>query len=219
MPHTSQGSAGGGASPAHIIVTVDGVLPSGLRLVTCRLDDSYPDGAVVAKPHADAQVLMRTAVSRQGILRVDFADFATPGAPPTWFVHVDEPQSAPRATNLVAFVGDRFPAGTIIDGRQFATLGIRSESQVAAIRWYPRGGLVHQVFVAPQWRRHQLAIHIIYAAEALHRAQGWPGWIHGDGRRTELGQKLMSGMRHPQRWAPLTEVMPSMDAPAPSEDG
>lgn len=204
-----------GAWPAHIIVTDDGVLPSGLRRVTLRLDDSYPDGAVVPDPPDDAPVLLRTKSSMRGMMQIEFGDFVTPQAPPTWFVHVDEPDSSPRATNLVAFAGNRLPAGTVIDNDEFATMGIRSQGQVGAIRWYPRGGLVHQVFVDPPWRRRQVAMHIIYAAEALHRARRWPGWIHGDGRRTELGQQLMKGIRHPQRIAPLSQQMPSMDAPRP----
>jgi len=197
--------------PAHVIVTYDATLPSGVRALTCRLDDAYRDGTVLENPPADAPVLLRTAASRYGILHVKMGEFVTPDAPPAWFVHVAEPAATPPATNLVAFVSDRFPPGTVIDNRHFATLGIRSDGQAAAIRWYPRGGLVHQVFVAPHWRGRQLASHIIYAAEAFHLANGWPGWLHADGRLTELGQKLMARTRHPQRFAPLTEVMPPMD--------
>jgi hypothetical protein len=52
---------------------------------------------------------------------------------------------------------------------------------------------------------------LIYAAEALHQAQGWPGHLHGDGRRTDLGSRFAAGVRHPQRVAPLTDLMPDMD--------
>jgi len=208
---TDQPTPDASPTPAHVIVTYDADLPSGLRALTCRMSDAYPDGTVVEDPPADAPILLRTTASRFGILHIRIGEVATPDAPPVWFVHVDEPDATPRATNLVAFVGDRFPAGTVIDNRQFATLGIRSDGQAGAIRWYPGGGLVHQVYVARAWRGRQLASHIIYAAAGFHRAKGWPGWLRGDGRLTELGQKLMARSRHPQRFAPLTEVMPPMD--------
>jgi hypothetical protein len=52
---------------------------------------------------------------------------------------------------------------------------------------------------------------LLYTASAFHQAQGWPGKLHGDGRRTALGQALLGGIRHAHRASPLTETMPPMD--------
>lgn len=197
--------------PAHLIVTVDRVLLSGLRAVTIRLDDSHPDGALVEEPPADAPVLARTTASPHGVLRVEVDEAITPRAPRPWFVLVEEPKASPPAVNMVAFLSSRFPPGTVLADAEFARLGIRSEGQVAALRWYPRGGLIHQIYVAKPWRGRQLATHLLAAAEAVHRSHGWPGWLHGDGRLTELGQRLLTRSRHPQRFAPLREIMPPMD--------
>ena len=197
--------------PAHLIVTVDRVLLSGLLAVTIRLDDSSPDGAQVENPPADAPVFARTVSSLHGILHVEVGDSVAPRAPMPWFVLVQEPRAARPAVNLVAFASSHFPPGTVLADAEFARLGIRSEGQVAAVRWYPHGGLVHQVYVAKPWRGRQLATHLLAAAEAVHHSHGWPGWLHADGRLTELGQRMLTRSRHPQRFAPLREVMPPMD--------
>jgi hypothetical protein len=78
------------------------------------------------------------------------------------------------------------------------------------VRWY-RNGLVHQIFVAKDYRRMHLATILLYMAGAWHQANGWEGRIHGDGRRTELGEQLLATLNHPQRYAPLDQVMPPMD--------
>jgi hypothetical protein len=187
-------------------------LDSGLWQVTCRLNDAYPDGSRVDDPDLTAPVFWRTLPAEHGLVRFELAGFATPAAPKVWFVNVDEPRASPKATNLVAFANDRMPAGTILSRYQFATLGVSNDEQAGAVRWYPANGLVHQIFVATAWRRRQLATHLLYAAGAFHQANGWPGHLHGDGRRTELGERLVAGLRHPGRFQSLTETMPTMDA-------
>lgn len=187
-------------------------LENGLWEVTARLHDAHPDGAQVPSPDPDAVVMWRSEASAAGLIRIELAPFATPHAPAVWFVNVPEPRATPPATNLVAFANDRKPAGTVITKFQFATLGVSNDEQVAAVRWYPSSGLVHQVYVAAGWRRHQLATHVLYAADAFHQANGWRGHLHGDGRRTELGEQLVAGLRHPGRFRPLDQTMPAMDA-------
>ena len=186
-------------------------LENGLWEVTARLDEAHPDGAQVLAPNPDAVVLWRSKESPAGLIRIELADFATPKAPAVWFVSVPEARATPPATNLVAFASDLKPPGTVVTKYQFATLGVSNNDQVAAVRWYPSTGLVHQVYVSADWRRHQLATHVLYAAEAFHQANGWPGHLHGDGRRTELGERLVAGLRHPGRFKPLDKTMPAMD--------
>jgi hypothetical protein len=57
---------------------------------------------------------------------------------------------------------------------------------------------------------------LIYAASAYHQLHGWAGRLHSDGRRTSMGQQLVAGLRHPDRIAPLSTLMPPMD---PTEGG
>jgi len=183
----------------------------GVWEITARVTE-LADGAIADADDEAAPLAFSTHASDRGILRIALADWATPLAPPLWFVLVDEKRSTPRAVNLVAFAGDNFAPGTVITHYQFATLGIRNETQAGAVRWYPDGGLVHQIFVAPQWRRHQVATHLLYAAEALHQSHAWPGKLNGDGRRTDLGEQLISGLAsYPSRFLPLAETMPPMD--------
>jgi hypothetical protein len=187
-------------------------LGNGLWEVTARLDEAHPDGAQVITPNRDAVVLWSSEESSTGLIRIELADFATPQAPAVWFVSVPEPRATPSATNLVAFASDHKPPGTVVTKYQFATLGVSNDEQVAAVRWYPSTGLVHQVYVSAGWRRQQLGTHVLYAADAFHQANGWPGHLHGDGRRTQLGERLVAGLRHPARFKPLEKTMPPMDA-------
>lgn len=183
-------------------------LESGLHLVSAHRGHEHPDGATL---HDGRPALWSTELSEQGIIRVLVAPEAVSDAPPTWFVYVDEPRAELPAANLVAYVTDDFPAGTIINRFQFGSLGLPSDAQAGAVRWLRQLGLVHQIFVAPEWRRRQVATLLVYTASAFHQANGWPGRLHGDGRRTELGEQFVSTFDHPERIVPLDETMPPMD--------
>lgn len=192
---------------------------TGLVEVTSHLNSLHADGDVVsATSEPDvADEVWRATASAQGLLHITIAPSATPGAPPVWFVLVQEPQASPPAVNLVAYSTDALPAdnalplGTVVSSNRFPVLGVANNAQIAAIRWYPANGLIHQVYVNPSARRQSLGTVMIYAASALHQAHGWSGRLHGDGRRTEIGDQFVAGLRHPQRFAPLTEVQPPMD--------
>lgn len=182
-------------------------LASGLHLVSAHRGDEFPDGSTM---HGGHPALWSTEASENGMLRVLVSLDSVPDAPPTWFVNVDEPRAMPPATNLVAYATGDFPAGTIINRFQFGSLGIPSEEQAGAIRWF-RDGLVHQVFVAPKWRRKQLGTLLIYAASAFHQANGWEGKLHGDGRYTDLGDRFLQQVPHAARIPQRSAKMPPMD--------
>jgi hypothetical protein len=196
---------------------------NGRAEVSSHFNDAHPDGAVVSahdEPSCDNEV-WHARDSHAGIMHIDIDPASIPNAPPVWFVYVPEPQASPAAANLVAYEVDGAtpsskppslpPAGTVISAQRFPVLGVPNDAQVAAIRWYPHDGLIHQVYVRQDARRKSLGTLMIYAASALHQSHGWPGVIHGDGRRTDLGDKFVAGLRHPQRYQPLTETQPPMD--------
>lgn len=174
--------------------------------------DEHPDGEVALEADAPEGTpwVWRTRGVECGIVGVEFGSEVREGALQLWFVNVDEPNAKPAATSLVAFATDDFEPGTIVNNYTFAASRVDNSLQVGAIRWY-RTGIIHQVFVAEQWRRRFVASLLIYAASAFHQSNGWPGCLRSDGRRTDLGEKFAAGVRHPQRVAPLTETMPSMD--------
>ncbi|MCU1507755.1 MAG: N-acetyltransferase [Glaciihabitans sp.] len=193
------------------VYSADSQLSNGLWAMTCRLSDDHPDGSTVEHPDPARPLFWRTLESAEGLVRVEFAEFVTPEAPPVWFVYVDEPMANPPAAILVAYANDRMPAGTVISKHRFPTLGIHSNEQVAAVRWYPADGLIHQLYVTEKWRRQQLGTRILYAAGAFHIANRWNGKLHADGRRTDLGERFVAAAQKPERAAPLTETMPPMD--------
>jgi GNAT superfamily N-acetyltransferase len=208
-------------SPAQHVWYVRGTrLDNGLHEVTAFVGAEHDDGTVVdvdiddlvGHPH-----LWRAAAGERGVITVTLSASAAIGSPDLWFVNVNEPRSSPAATNLVAFASDHVTAGTIIDKFAFASLGVDNNDQAGAIRWYPGTGVIHQIFVAEKWRRQQVGTALLYTASAFHQANGWPGHLRADGRRTELGQRLAAALKHPSRVAPLSETMPPMD-PAASAD-
>jgi ribosomal protein S18 acetylase RimI-like enzyme len=191
---------------------------SELLAVRAYTSDAHPDGSVIDASSADVGDIAASlkafeigAGPERSIARLTLEPWIAPGAPEVWFCCVDEPRAPRSAANLVAFANDRLPAGTIVSSMQFPTLGVSSAEQAGAIRWYHDGATIHQIYVAENYRRMHLGTVLIYGAEALHQANGWPGFLRGDGRRTDLGSRFAAGLRHPQRVAPLTEIMPGMD--------
>jgi ribosomal protein S18 acetylase RimI-like enzyme len=201
---------------------------SELFTVRAYTSDAHADGSVfeASSPELSelSDALKAYEISPEGpgsIARLRLEPWTAPGAPDVWFCWVDEPARvgsrdatgtpSKAAANLVAFANDRLPAGTIVSSMQFPTLGVSSAEQAGALRWYRDGGTIHQIYVGERYRRMHLGTALLYAASALHQANGWPGFLRGDGRRTDLGSRFAAGLRHPQRVAPLTELMPDMD--------
>jgi len=143
--------------------------------------------------------------------RVHAVEVDLPGIPLCWYVELPEPDAGPAANTLVAFSDPRYAEGTVLDAREAAAAGVSGAQQVAAIRWWPESGLVHQLYVVPAQRRRGLGRKIATAAFGVQLGHGLPD-LHGDGRRTELGEawraSLPDGMA--ARMAPWSQVLPPM---------
>ena len=200
-----------------VVYVRDSALDESRWSVSAYRTSLYVDGAVVENPEwgTTPPLVWKTVPSDRGMMKIEIGPGEIPGAPNLWFVHVDEPKASPRATNIVGFATDHFPAGTLVTKYQFASAGVSNDDQVGAIRWYPTIATVHQVYVAPDWRRRKAGSALLYAADAVHQSLGWPGRLRSDGRRTNLGEQFLAAQRYPGRFAPRTEVSPSMDEPRP----
>lgn len=203
-------------SAQHIWYRELGATPSGLRLAEAWADAVHAEGAYSDDEPGDAELVWRTSAVERGLLKVTIPPHRAPGAPALWFVVVDEPRAQRPACNLVAYSDDALPAGTIVSNHAFAGLGVRSDTQLGAVRWY-RDGLVHQIFVSPDHRRQNIGTALLHAAGAWQQANRWPGFLHSDGRRTMLGQLFLAAKQYPNRVRALTETMPDMDAPTEPE--
>jgi GNAT superfamily N-acetyltransferase len=142
---------------------------------------------------------------------VHAVDVARPAAPLCWYVELPEPDAGPAANTLVAFSDGRFPEGTVLDAARATAAGITGTRQVAAVRWWPSTGLVHQLYVVSGYRRRGLASKLVQAAFGVQYARGLPD-IHGDGRRTELGEAWRQSLPEAvsARMSGWSEVMPPM---------
>jgi hypothetical protein len=132
-------------------------LDNGLWEMRGWLGDELQDGAEVDEPREGWIPVWTTSATESGLLQIAFDRFAPDGDVNVWLVFVDEPKANPPAANLVAFVGDQRPMGTVVSRYTFAGMGVSNDEQAGAVRWYPDGGLVHQIYISPQFRRHRLA--------------------------------------------------------------
>ncbi len=191
----------------------EGALPGGRWQVRCLFSDDHPDGTVVEQP-GDTEgrfEIWRADLDDEGRPRILVNPDAVPGAPAMWFVALPEARAPRPAMALVGFDKDAVPVGSVINDPTFFHLPISNDDQVGAIRWWSQEAVVDQVFVGDAYRRRHVASALIYAASAYHQLHGWPGRLHSDGRRTSMGQELVAGLRHPDRIAPLSNLMPPMD--------
>ena len=178
------------------------------------LSAEFPAHTVVQLPGSRRPAGWAVAVqSDDPGVRVQRVEVALPGAPLLWYVEVIEP----GASTLVAFSDARFADGTLVDARAVRTAGVDGARQVGALRWWPGTGLVHQIYVTPVHRRRGVGHKLSRAVFGLQAARGLPP-LHGDGRRTELGEEWRSGLPAAvaARMAPLSEVMPPMTPVPPA---
>ena len=139
-------------------------------------------------------------------------EVALPGSPLLWYVELPEPEGALPATTLVAFSDARYADGRLLSPDEAGAAGITADAQVGALRWWPGSGLVHQVYVGPGHRRRGVAHKLARAAFGLQAARGLPA-LHGDGRRTDLGERWRQAMPEAVavRMAGWSQRLPAMD--------
>jgi GNAT superfamily N-acetyltransferase len=179
------------------------------------LSDEFPPGAVVDLPSGGRPSRWQVAVEADVVGgRIHVVEVALPDVPLLWYVEVAEPDAAPAATTLVAFSDARYGEGRVLSRNEAQAAGVSAADQVAALRWWPGTGLAHQVYVQPAFRRRGMAAKLAHAAYGVQMARGLPP-LHGDGRRTELGERWRDGLPEYASWrlAPLSEVMPAMTPP------
>lgn len=143
--------------------------------------------------------------------RVRSVEVNLPGAPLLWYVELPDPAADPAATTLVAFSDARRADGAVLTAEEGRAAGVGSGEQVAAVRWWPGSGLVHQLYVGPSHRRRGVARTLVHAAGGVQAARGLPP-LRGDGRRTDLGEQWLAGTAGylAARAAPRTHRMPPM---------
>jgi GNAT superfamily N-acetyltransferase len=170
------------------------------------LSADFPPGTVVDLPGSRLPTGWQVAVTTEAD-RVRSVAVALPGAPLLWYVELPEPD----ATTLVAFSDPRYADGAVLPSAEARAAGVAGDDQVAALRWWPGTGLVHQVYVQPAHRRRGVAGKLAQAGGGIQAARGLPD-LHGDGRRTDLGEWWREGLPGyvATRLADRTHRLPAM---------
>jgi GNAT superfamily N-acetyltransferase len=111
-------------------------------------------------------------------------------APALWYVEAPETAANPPAMVLVAYATEDLPDGAVVDNPTFTAMPVRSADQVAAIRWWPANGQIHQIYVDPAHRRRGIGRKLFAVAGGYVAARGWSRiWVSGE--RTELGESAL----------------------------
>lgn len=155
--------------------------------------DEHPDGSLVdLDGEPPRPPIVTTRLDRGGrVTNIAVAADLAGGAPPLWYVEVPETAAKPPAMVLIAYSTGDLPDGTVIDNPTFAAMPIRSDEQVAAIRWWPANGQIHQIYVGPEHRRKGIGRKLAAAAGGYVAARGWPRmWVSGE--RTDLGEAMLT---------------------------
>jgi GNAT superfamily N-acetyltransferase len=176
------------------------------------LSAEFPAGMTVDLPDVRRPARWQAAVQLGADgQQVHAVEVNEPDVPLLWYVELPEPTEAPAATSLVAFSDSRQREGRLLTAAEARDAGVTAAQQVAAVRWWPGTGLVHQLYVGAQHRGHGLARKLVQAAYALQACRGLPA-LHGDGRRTDLGEVWRRSLPDAiaDRMAPLSQVMPPM---------
>jgi GNAT superfamily N-acetyltransferase len=185
--------------------------PHGHTLVAVLSGDFRP-GTVVDLPGERRPSGWRLAVDVRTDGSVCSVQVAAQGAPLLWYVELTEPGGDEPATTLVAFSDARCADGTVLDAGTARASGVSAAEQVGAVRWWTGSGLVHQVYVQPAARERGVGAKLVQAAYGLQAARGLPE-VHGDGRRTDLGEQWRGSLPEEiavrmapwsQRMAPMT---------------
>lgn len=177
-------------------------------------NDRHGDAEVVDTVEGDpseAVAVVRTEAATGRLLGVLVTEVLAPRAPPLWYVGFPEDDAQRPAISLVAFSSDDLPDGVVVDAATFTNMPVSSDQQVAAVRWWYETGQLHQIYVAPTWRRRDIATKLILAAAGVRAAHGWPA-LWGGGERTDLGEAYASNSPesfHGRRM-PRTSALPPM---------
>lgn len=184
-------------------------LPGGRFEVAGLLSGHFPDGATVGPgpdlaefPGAIELLTVRLDRLRRPVVAI--APWATPGAPGLWFVEADASTPDRAMHSLVAFGTEHHLDGTVIPNAAFFTMPVRSDEQVAALRWDTTTGEIDQIHVAPDVRDQGVAKKLIIVGGAYHAHRGWEGKVHVGGRRSDAVEEMLVG-RSPLRVTPRTE--------------
>lgn len=196
------------------------VLPQAMGLVEVAgyAGDEHPDGVTVddvaERPDRGEPVVVCRSRGRDRVSDVHVARWVAPNAPPLWYVESPEPAARPPAMTLIAFAAADVAPGSVIDQATFTGLPVRSDAQTAALRWWTGTGQIHQIYVAPAYRRRGIAAKLVLAAGGYRVARGWaPLWAGGE--RTDLGEAIAAAAPAMLRGriTPRTRSLPPMTPP------
>jgi GNAT superfamily N-acetyltransferase len=168
--------------------------PPGAHDVLVIPGDEHPDGTLVDLDGDPPRPPIVTArVDSAGrITQVDVAPELAGPAPALWYVEAPEIAANPPAMVLIAYSTRDLADGTVVDNATFTAMPVASDVQVAAIRWWPANGQIHQIYVGPGHRRQGIGRKLFAAAAGYVAGRGWPRlWVSGE--RTDLGE---AALRH-----------------------
>lgn len=170
---------------------------------TC--DDKHPPMTVLHGEHTpETEAVYFGALDEQGNLVVTLQRQEFHTCPDMWYVLTERPNGTPPNLSLLAFATNEYPKGTIVTPQQAEQHGITPQQQIAAIQWGYGDPKLHQIAVAPEWRRKRIALALIGTADVINMAGNYSGdtVLYGGDVTTSGGETLR------QAWSKSPRVMP-----------
>lgn len=166
------------------------------KFVASFSDDTYPKpnciSGITQPNHSSCTSF--TYADDAGRLVVAVVDDVHRNKPNMWFVRSYKDSSYPPLRTLVAFIGDQYLDGTILELAEAKELGIKPSDGCGYITWITHENIIQQITVKENHRRKGLSSKMLAVLDALIVADiDWSGnFVNGGSVTTGDGEKLRS---------------------------
>ncbi len=118
--------------------------------------------------------------------------------PKMWFLLLDGRDQLPAHFLMLGFADDRFPAGTVIDGKDARLERSYMGSWAGLINWRAGDPMLQQITTAENWRRKHIAVMMIGVCDIVNGCYGFSAGkvLHGGAVTTADGEMLRDVWGH-----------------------
>jgi hypothetical protein len=155
-------------------------------------------GAGESLPEGELSLWGRGSVDAEGRLVAKYYGEELFGSidemPKMWFLLLDGRDQLPAHFLMLGFVDDRFPAGTVVDGKDAHLERSYMGTWAGLINWRAGDPMLQQITTAERWRRNRIAVIMFGVCDVVNACYGFSlgKVLHGGAVTTEAGEKLRS---------------------------
>lgn len=152
----------------------------------------------VGEPLPDGELTEwgRGRVDAEGRLVADYYREAVFGSfdemPKLWFLLLDGRNQLPAHFLMLGFADDRFPAGTVVDGKDAQLERSYIGTWAGLVNWRAGDPMLQQITTAENWRRKHIAVMMLGVCDIVNACYGFSAGkvLHGGAITTADGEML-----------------------------